>query len=270
MCDELDLLELGRGGAVHAALGALVAPARAAPGEMVKCYVQREGSTRFDLFTEGGEYLLTARQVPPPARLPGAGLLAGPLDATAVGEELFVLSQFREPSAQRLAVVRFGGAGSERKSGASFEALVGGVSIASIQHNADGNDPLCLMSAHVPETLPALGTPEAAAGLDGAAAEADGGAAPRSVALPTKLPAWSEKLQSYTLDYRGRAKMASSRNFQLEGQEPEQPKGQQQPGGVRVALQYGKVDDNRFNLDFTEPLCAVSAFAIALTTVYWS
>ena len=36
-----------------------------------------------------------------------------------------------------------------------------------------------------------------------------------------------------------------------------------------VVMQFGKYDDNTFNLDFAHPLCGLQALAIALSTSGW-
>ena len=36
-----------------------------------------------------------------------------------------------------------------------------------------------------------------------------------------------------------------------------------------VAMQFGKYDDDTFNLDFAHPLCGLQALAIALSTSKW-
>eukprot|EP00986_Skeletonema_menzelii_P017842 scaffold22492_cov138-Skeletonema_menzelii.AAC.3 len=66
------------------------------------------------------------------------------------------------------------------------------------------------------------------------------------VAVQTRPPSWNEG--QYQLNFQGRVK-----NMQLENQ-----MGQ-------TFLQFGKVDDARFHLDFKAPFTALSAFAAALT-----
>jgi len=115
------------------------------------------------------------------------------------------------------------------------------------------------------------------------------------MSLRTKMPIWNEEMQSYTLDYGGRARLASAKNFQLElsphtasalnGGTPEEMdefrssstrsdrrKGKGKGKGRRmegVAMQFGKYDENTFNLDFAHPLCGLQALAIALSTSGW-
>ena len=111
--------------------------------------------------------------------------------------------------------------------------------------------------------------------------------------LRTKMPVWNEEMQSYTLDYGGRARLASAKNFQLElspstsqalsNETPEEMEEFRNPSrrsrrgkGSRhgrrmegVAMQFGKYDEETFNLDYAHPLCGLQALAIALSTSGW-
>eukprot|EP01043_Picozoa_sp_COSAG02_P076112 COSAG02_NODE_16014_length_1121_cov_0.651663_1_plen_266_part_00 len=114
-----------------------------------------------------------------------------------------------------------------------------------------------------------------------------------AMCLRTKMPVWNEEMQSYTLDYGGRARLASAKNFQLElspstsqalsnetqteMEEFRNPSRRSRRGkGSRhgrrmegVAMQFGKYDEDTFNLDFAHPLCGLQALAIALSTSEW-
>ncbi|KAK1747622.1 tubby family protein [Skeletonema marinoi] len=70
------------------------------------------------------------------------------------------------------------------------------------------------------------------------------------VAVQTRPPSFHEG--QYRLNFQGRVLTPSVKNMQLEDQV-----GQ-------TFLQFGKVDDARFHLDFKAPFTAVSAFAAAL------
>jgi len=74
--------------------------------------------------------------------------------------------------------------------------------------------------------------------------------------LKNKFPVWNERLKAYVLNFNGRVTMASVKNFQLV--EPNNPN--------RVYLQFGKVDEDRFNIDFKYPLTAMQAFSIAISS----
>lgn len=74
--------------------------------------------------------------------------------------------------------------------------------------------------------------------------------------LTSKEAHWDKLLHSYVLNYHGRAKQASVRNFQLcHHSDPE-----------LVIMQLGRVDTNIFHMDFRSPLSALQAFGIALSS----
>lgn len=76
--------------------------------------------------------------------------------------------------------------------------------------------------------------------------------------LKNKAPHWNEALRCWCLNFRGRVKLASVKNFQLvrDGDAEE-----------RVIMQFGRVERDAFILDFNPTaLSAVQAFAIALST----
>lgn len=77
--------------------------------------------------------------------------------------------------------------------------------------------------------------------------------------LTSRRPKWNTKHKSLSLDFRGRATMASAKNFQLESTaSPRKP-----------LFLYGKVADNKFVLDYSAPLGMVQAFAAALSVSHW-
>jgi hypothetical protein len=78
-----------------------------------------------------------------------------------------------------------------------------------------------------------------------------------SIVLENKLPRWHELLQCWCLDFGGRVKCASVKNFQLVSQhDPEE-----------IILQFGKVDADVFTMDFKPKLLsAQQAFMICLST----
>ncbi|XP_021594904.1 tubby-like F-box protein 7 isoform X2 [Manihot esculenta] len=83
--------------------------------------------------------------------------------------------------------------------------------------------------------------------------------------LRNKAPRWHEHLQCWCLNFHGRVTVASVKNFQLVA-----TVDQSQPGGKgdedTVLLQFGKVGDDTFTMDYRQPLSAFLAFAICLTS----
>lgn len=78
------------------------------------------------------------------------------------------------------------------------------------------------------------------------------------VGLRNKDPHWNEALRCWCLNFRGRVKLASVKNFQLVKDQDED---------TRPVMQFGKVERNSFILDFNPTaLTSIQAFAIALTT----
>jgi len=82
--------------------------------------------------------------------------------------------------------------------------------------------------------------------------------------LTTKLPTWNQQLGTMVLDFGGRVKKASARNFQLCAKE-EEKKGK----NAQVLLQYGKVKQGQYVLDYQYPLSAQQALTIALSVGAW-
>ncbi|KAJ0986030.1 hypothetical protein J5N97_004386 [Dioscorea zingiberensis] len=85
------------------------------------------------------------------------------------------------------------------------------------------------------------------------------------VNLKNKAPRWHEHLQCWCLNFHGRVTVASVKNFQLVA-----TTDPSQPGGIgdeeTVLLQFGKVGDDLFTMDYWQPLSAFQAFAICLTS----
>lgn len=76
--------------------------------------------------------------------------------------------------------------------------------------------------------------------------------------LKNKAPHWNEGLRCWCLNFRGRVKLASVKNFQLVREDDSREK---------VVMQFGKVDKDAYVLDFNPTvLTAVQALAISLST----
>lgn len=63
-------------------------------------------------------------------------------------------------------------------------------------------------------------------------------------------------MQAFVLNFNGRVDKASVKNFQLIDNEDEN----------RIYLQFGRVGDQEFTLDFQWPFSPMQAFAVALTS----
>ncbi|XP_049621217.1 tubby-related protein 1 isoform X2 [Suncus etruscus] len=76
------------------------------------------------------------------------------------------------------------------------------------------------------------------------------------IELHNKPPVWNEDSGSYTLNFQGRVTQASVKNFQIiHADNPDY-----------IVLQFGRVAEDAFTLDYRYPLCALQAFAIALSS----
>lgn len=71
-----------------------------------------------------------------------------------------------------------------------------------------------------------------------------------------KPPKWNEHIQAFVLNFNGRVDKASVKNFQLIDDQDEN----------KIYLQFGRVSDTEFNLDFQWPFSPMQAFALALSS----
>jgi len=72
--------------------------------------------------------------------------------------------------------------------------------------------------------------------------------------LSNVVPFWNEQSQVYQLDFNGRVTQESAKNFQIEYQ-------------THQVLQFGRIENGSYTLDFREPFTAIQAFAIALASI---
>jgi hypothetical protein len=81
----------------------------------------------------------------------------------------------------------------------------------------------------------------------------------------TKKPAWNDELGAWTLNFHGRVKLASKKNFLLV---PEQGNEQMETefADERVYLRFGKVSKTRFSLDYQAPISPLLAVAIVCSS----
>ncbi|AWP02448.1 putative tubby-related protein 1-like [Scophthalmus maximus] len=76
------------------------------------------------------------------------------------------------------------------------------------------------------------------------------------IELRNKTPVWNEETASHVLNFNGRVTQASIKNFQIVHSKDLD----------YIVMQFGRIADDIFTLDFNYPLCAVQAFAIALSS----
>ncbi|CAG8432788.1 521_t:CDS:10 [Diversispora eburnea] len=74
--------------------------------------------------------------------------------------------------------------------------------------------------------------------------------------LHNKSPQWNEETQSYVLNFNGRVTLASVKNFQIVHDNDLD----------YIIMQFGRVEEDTFTMDFMYPMCPLQAFAIALTS----
>ncbi|KAK9965542.1 hypothetical protein ABG768_004629 [Culter alburnus] len=76
------------------------------------------------------------------------------------------------------------------------------------------------------------------------------------VTLVNKSPSWNEQTQSYVLNFHGRVTQASVKNFQIV-----------HPDNVDyIVMQFGRVAEDVFSMDYSFPMCALQAFGITLSS----
>ncbi|XP_054854642.1 tubby-related protein 3 [Eublepharis macularius] len=76
------------------------------------------------------------------------------------------------------------------------------------------------------------------------------------IELHNKAPVWNDDTQSYVLNFHGRVTQASVKNFQIVHEnDPDY-----------IVMQFGRVAEDVFTLDFNYPLCALQAFAVGLSS----
>lgn len=81
------------------------------------------------------------------------------------------------------------------------------------------------------------------------------------VRFRNKSPRWNERLKSYALNFGGRVKQASIKNFILVDDSCSLDEEEKVPS----SMVFGKIDENSFALEFTHPLSLFQAFGIAMS-----
>ena len=80
--------------------------------------------------------------------------------------------------------------------------------------------------------------------------------------LCNDLPEWDVFYKTYKMNFNGRVKQKSKKNFILKYKNSEKEENKNEK-----LLQCGKIDDNCYALDFISPLSPFEAFAISITSV---
>ncbi|XP_069763515.1 tubby-related protein 3-like isoform X4 [Narcine bancroftii] len=76
------------------------------------------------------------------------------------------------------------------------------------------------------------------------------------IELHNKAPVWNEDTQSYVLNFHGRVTQASVKNFQIiHANDPDY-----------IVMQFGRVADDVFTMDYNYPMCPLQAFAVSLSS----
>ncbi|XP_043977015.1 tubby-related protein 1-like [Gambusia affinis] len=76
------------------------------------------------------------------------------------------------------------------------------------------------------------------------------------IELRNKTPVWNEETASHVLNFNGRVTQASVKNFQIVHNKDLD----------YIVMQFGRIADDIFTLDYNYPMNAVQAFAIALSS----
>eukprot|EP00826_Nyctotherus_ovalis_P029851 TRINITY_DN2367_c0_g4_i2.p1 TRINITY_DN2367_c0_g4~~TRINITY_DN2367_c0_g4_i2.p1 ORF type:complete len:118 (-),score=43.22 TRINITY_DN2367_c0_g4_i2:134-487(-) len=75
------------------------------------------------------------------------------------------------------------------------------------------------------------------------------------MSLINKPPTWNNEIKAYVLDFYGRITQPSIKNFQLINPSNEN----------EIVMQFGRVDDDLFNMDISWPLSVLQAFGISIS-----
>eukprot|EP00830_Metopus_es_P010474 TRINITY_DN20097_c0_g1_i1.p1 TRINITY_DN20097_c0_g1~~TRINITY_DN20097_c0_g1_i1.p1 ORF type:complete len:136 (+),score=28.96 TRINITY_DN20097_c0_g1_i1:3-410(+) len=72
----------------------------------------------------------------------------------------------------------------------------------------------------------------------------------------SKTPEWSEKLEAHVLDFKGKARLPSVKNFILEDDE-----------GKKDYVMFGKIKENVYGLFVSWPFSLYQAFALSIGSI---
>ena len=89
--------------------------------------------------------------------------------------------------------------------------------------------------------------------------------------MHNKAPLWNEGSQVYQLDFGGRVTQESAKNFQIEYSGKQVTNIRNNRNILMIlyfqVMQFGRIDENAYTLDFQYPLTALQAFSVALANV---
>jgi hypothetical protein len=76
----------------------------------------------------------------------------------------------------------------------------------------------------------------------------------KTLTMTNKTPFWNETTQVYQLDFGGRVTQESAKNFQIEYNSEQ-------------VMQFGRIENGSYTLDFKSPFSCIQAFSIALASI---
>ncbi|VDO29121.1 unnamed protein product, partial [Haemonchus placei] len=91
------------------------------------------------------------------------------------------------------------------------------------------------------------------------------------IVMQNKSPVWNEDSQSYVLNFHGRVTQASVKNFQIihdHDRKFAQYLTKNMVNTDYIVMQFGRISDESFSMDFRYPLSALQAFGIAMTSFH--
>lgn len=234
-------------------------------GGKVRCYIRRDKGLRgkfptYHLFMEEGDaFLLSARRR---KRSKSSNYLVStdPEDLARDSESYFGKARSNFVGTE---FTLYDDGISGRKAGTSSVHLRKEVGAVTYETNVFGTKGPRKMAVYVPRLFEGGDTERDF--LDGSGAglidSYKSGDARGILALRNKQPHWNEELCAYCLNFNGRVTKASVKNFQLEDVDAEG-----RAADSTVYLQFGKVGEDRFTMDFQYPLSALQSFMICLTS----
>uniref|UniRef100_A0A3Q4GW16 Tubby-like protein n=1 Tax=Neolamprologus brichardi TaxID=32507 RepID=A0A3Q4GW16_NEOBR len=87
------------------------------------------------------------------------------------------------------------------------------------------------------------------------------------IELHNKAPVWNDDTQSYVLNFHGRVTQASVKNFQIvHDNDRDIVLSSDVAESDYIVMQFGRVAEDVFTLDYNYPMCALQAFAIGLSS----